>query len=541
MIINWDKTAKEDDFDIQRCGDRLKALRPLIVSGLNSLHSRVRQSTYRFMCTTTLLAGVKFLPEMEAMEILKAMDHARRGFEADEEDWFGQPVKQFYDYSAIVYDRFIEQGYIHHETPRPIVKDGKEAVEWVWTHYDQKDYPLGTVDVYDEPDKMRLEIFLRMQVILFFIRADKLTHREGHRLYKRETRKKPNYIDINKLIREQREKKEKELKEFKKNQKELARRERLQKRKEKAAKKRGMPVYDALDMSGISEGAAADKSSARQQGPSNSSPAGPSSDVSKSSQPEKMAQSSLQAATPPSSESSQKSSKSALVFTPATPETLEKLKKVNQIVNCLVHDAQKAESPAAIGSIVTGRRNQMDFREDSPSKFYQNDNEYRMRVAYTREGPERFGFLPQGWTEILNAPMESVPGDTKKRSRDEMEVETTEQQTTRKRRKLKSDYVPAINTTWKPAWLDKAQCYPVNKLGEDMSDVECLRGDELHRNADKMKLILETECMYVTSSRIDELVEIAKRNYASLRAIQAVYGNAKHANKQVRVERYQIV
>jgi hypothetical protein len=281
-------------------------------------------------------------------------------------------------------------------------------------------------------------------------------------------------------------------------------------------------------------------------GKSDSSPAGslsdssPSSNISKSSQPEQMPLKAAVQTTPsPASTSQTPSSQSSplteasLSSSPPKPETVKRLKAVDQIIQCLIREAQKDDAPTAKGSIVTGKRNQLDARGDPPESIHEDLNEYRMRNAYLREGSERIGFLPQGWSEVFNPPMEN----SDKRPHDEMERQID---SAPKRRKLQSDYVPARHTTWKPTWLDKVQCYPVNRLGEEMSDVECLRGDELHRNADKMKLILETECMYIPSNRIDELLEIAKKNYASLKAIQAVYGNAKHPNKQVRIERYPI-
>ena len=283
----------------------------------------------------------------------------------------------------------------------------------------------------------------------------------------------------------------------------------------------------------------------------------PSSGISQSSQPERMpsqpSQLPLEVAAPStlnvlasqrSDGSSALSAKTlspeaSLSSSPPKPETLERLKKIDDIIGALVRHAQRPEAPVAKGSIVTGKRNQMDSRGDPPGSIYDDLDEYRMRNAYLREGHDRIGFLPMGWQEVNNPPMQTSKN---KRSRDDLERQgdTGSDEQTTKRRKLKSEIVPAKFTTWKPEWLGKVQCYPVNQLGEDMSDEVWLRGDELHRSADKMKLILETECMYIPSHRIDELVEIAKKNYASLRAVQAMYGNCKHPKKKIRIERYQI-
>jgi hypothetical protein len=163
-IMSWEKENQEN-FEILRSAEILSSLRPLILGGLNSTQIRVRQSTYRFLLSSTLMAGVKFLPEIQGVELLKVMDHIGNEFEADAEDWFGRPVPQLHDYAAIIFDRFVEDGYCHPETLRPIVKSDNDSVEWVWHHYDGKDYPLGTVDVYRESDKMKLEIFMRSKVV----------------------------------------------------------------------------------------------------------------------------------------------------------------------------------------------------------------------------------------------------------------------------------------------------------------------------------------------------------------------------------------
>lgn len=235
--------------------------------------------------------------------------------------------------------------------------------------------------------------------------------------------------------------------------------------------------------------------------------------------------------------------KSILIDRPATPSssppnaaTQTRLKSLNQIITLLVREAQRPESPTALGSLITGKRNQLDSTGDPPVTLFDDLNEYRMRNAYLREGHDRIGVLPEGWKEVTHANMES---NSHKRSRDEMEVD--EDDTVQKKRKLKSEICPAKFTSWKPAWLDKVQCYPVNQLGEDMSNIACLRGDEIYRNASKMQHILETECMYIPSHRIDELVEIAKANYASLKAVQGVYGNAAHPKNKIRIERYQFM
>jgi len=108
---------------------------------------------------------------------------------------------------------------------------------------------------------------------------------------------------------------------------------------------------------------------------------------------------------------------------------------------------------------------------------------------------------------------------------------------TPRKRALRSPYVPARHTTWKPAWLDSIQCYPVNQSGTDMSDVEELRGDEVYRNTEKMRRILEGECMYVTSAGMGDLIEIAEDTVRYLKRARTLM--EKDCVSKVRIERHQ--
>jgi hypothetical protein len=150
--------------------------------------------------------------------------------------------------------------------------------------------------------------------------------------------------------------------------------------------------------------------------------------------------------------------------------------------------------------------------------------------GYLRDGDDRIGILPNGWKEVTSA----ITTSGRKRSADEMEESTIN-----KKRNLKSDYCPASHTTWKPAWLNTTQCYPVDQSGEDMSDVECLHGDGIHRSADKLKHILETECMYIPTHRVDELLEIARETVDTLKKTKEFYGNENR--KGIRIERHQFM
>lgn len=213
---------------------------------------------------------------------------------------------------------------------------------------------------------------------------------------------------------------------------------------------------------------------------------------------------------------------------------------MDNVINALVQDAQKPDAPVAKGSIITGKRNQLDSVQIIGDKH--DTEEWRTMNSYLREGDDRIGILPSGWKEAHCTPAteqspESSTSNTSGRKRTWEGTELPKDDDVSKRRKLKSDYCPATHTTWKPAWLETTQCYPVDQMGEDMSDIEVLRGDAVHRNAEKLKRILEMECMYIPTHRVDELVNIAEETVKSLKRTREYY--EAEPTKKIRIERHE--
>lgn len=209
----------------------------------------------------------------------------------------------------------------------------------------------------------------------------------------------------------------------------------------------------------------------------------------------------------------------------------------DETVHKRVQEAQDEDSPPVKGSYITGKRNQLDPRIPSGTGVGLDGLEERKIMnSYIRDGDDRIGILSDGWKEVHELSGTEESSSSRKRSRDDDDASTTD---SFKKRKLKSEYCPAKHTTWKPEWLDTTQCYPVDQDGEDMSDVECLRGDGLHRNADKLKHILETECMYIPSHRVDQLLTIVQETYDALKRTKEFYTN-EHSNN-VRIERYEFM
>jgi hypothetical protein len=194
----------------------------------------------------------------------------------------------------------------------------------------------------------------------------------------------------------------------------------------------------------------------------------------------------------------------------------------------MVQAAQKPNAPAAKGSMITGKRDQ---RKMSLDDEIMGEDEREISMEYLRDGDDRIGVLPEGWKEV----QDSSPEETsRKRSREGEEEETTH---AAKKRKLKSEYCPARNTTWKPAWIDSIQCYPVNEKGEDMTEVKQIQGDGIHRNAERLQHILEMECMYIPSHQVDDLLSIARETVKSLEQTKEYYANENRS--KIRIERHE--
>jgi hypothetical protein len=231
---------------------------------------------------------------------------------------------------------------------------------------------------------------------------------------------------------------------------------------------------------------------------------------------------------PPRNEMS-KDSQSTKVIDPviSTIEKSDQISSVESIVDKMVREAQKPDAPAAKGSFITGKRNQLDFREVKSNTAGDDIEVRKIMNGYLRDGDDRIGILSSSWEEVS-----LIPESNNKRPNEDGESSTA------KKRKLRSKYCPASHTTWKPSWLDTTQCYPVDQAGEDMSEVECLRGDAIHRNADKLKQILETECMYIPTHRVDELIHIAQETTDILKRTKEFCVNEK---KRIRIERHQFM
>ena len=213
----------------------------------------------------------------------------------------------------------------------------------------------------------------------------------------------------------------------------------------------------------------------------------------------------------------------------STKETLQ-TSTMEDIVENMVEEAQKSDAPPAKEPFITGNRHQLDFTTVEGSTAQNDLEDQRITNQNLSDDNDRIGILSDSLEEV------AATGHLGRKRFHNDEASTS---TPSKKRKLKSEYCPASHTSWKPSWLDTTQCYPVDETGEDMSDVECLRGDAIHRSADELKQILETECMYISSHRVDELMTIAQETCSTLKRTKEFY--AKKPSKRIRIERHQFI
>jgi hypothetical protein len=215
----------------------------------------------------------------------------------------------------------------------------------------------------------------------------------------------------------------------------------------------------------------------------------------------------------------------------SSSETISTSEISDKAMDERVQSAQRFDSSAVKGSTSTGKRVPS---EEFGSDDTVNAEELKILSGYLREGDDRIGVSPDDWKEDEDGPVGTeAPRASRKRPCEGTRIST---ETSPKKRKLKSDYCPATHTSWTPGWLETTQCYPVDQNGDDMSDIDSLKGDGIHRNADRLKRVLETECMYIPSHRIDEMMTIAEDTLKALKRTKEFYD--EHPNKKIRIERH---
>jgi hypothetical protein len=142
-IISRD-TNTEQIFPVET----LRSLLPMILAGLRSTQLRIRQATCRFLTSTPILGGIRWLKEKDGVSLLKAMKFADEEFEAPVFDKHKQHVPQIYDYGSMILEYKVEEGELHPGTLKPVIPVGAGDIKWVWYHPSGKECQLGEEEVF---------------------------------------------------------------------------------------------------------------------------------------------------------------------------------------------------------------------------------------------------------------------------------------------------------------------------------------------------------------------------------------------------------
>ena len=496
----------------------LRSLHPYIIAGLQSTQTRTRQSTYRFIIASDILSEMHWLNDKDGISLLSAIETAREEFEAEPRSIYGYRLPQINDFASVVLQHQVEKGELHPMTMTPLVGVGVEGeVKWVWYLPDGTGCELGYEgELERDEDKERAAGMNEARVPSDdFVR---LTNFQEQRERERLAKKAKDTAE-RKSLREKRS----------------------WRRKEKAA--------------ATSEESSQSTTTSKENTPVRSpSPR-------KRKNPEDAENSGSEAA-----------SQAPLTEIPgAANEALQTDEKME------VEEAVPSEPPAwGRGSETeklttsTGHATEgcQTCEEPQLSKPFFQAPAYDKRmpppsVDWKSKVP-KVSRRPFGVQSILPALPEEqapVPGAEsrkpvdpanpppppkvyvtvatqtsagQKRDAEEAEFEPMPASNA-KRRMLKSDYIPAYHTSWKPDWIENTQCYPVNELGFELSDEKCLRGDVVHRNADRLKRALEQDAMYITTDKVEHLMEIVKETMTMLE--KAKEYTDKHPSK-VSVKRW---
>jgi hypothetical protein len=137
--------------------ETLRSLLPMLLCGLKSTQLRIRQATYRFLQGTSLLGGIRWVVQKDALALLKAINFAGDEYEAKVYDAHKVSVREIYDYATAIMDYKVESGRRHPCTLVPVAAKGEGSVKWVWYHpADGRELQLGEEEVFtqEEVDKI---------------------------------------------------------------------------------------------------------------------------------------------------------------------------------------------------------------------------------------------------------------------------------------------------------------------------------------------------------------------------------------------------
>ena len=508
--------SRDNDKDKVFPVEILRSLHPYIISGLESTQTRVRQSTYRFLMASDILSEMRWLTDKDGIALLSAMETAREEFEAEPRNNYGLRVPQINDFASLVLNHGVEKAMVHPMTMTPVVSLTLVGdVKWIWYMPDGKQCELGQeFEFLREEDKEKVDEMNEAKV------------------------PSGEFEDVAN-VQEQRER-ERLAKKAKDKEERKGLRGKKSTRQPKPAAAATAAVQESSQAAGSSkEGntVSAPGSRKRKLPRDEENAGGPNS---KRKFPEEVENVAPEAESPtvPTETSSVRNETGqvddAMEIEEETPSESPNWGRVN-------YPAKPTPSSEVPQESQTSAEDPVSQESPSSKPFFQPPA-YDKRMppppvdwkSKSPKGSQKPFALPASQPSAEHAqpaekpkPAEPPPPPSKtynttgtqtsghKRGHEEAEFEPMPAPNA-KRRMLKSDYIPAYHTSWKPDWIENTQCYPVNELGFELSDEACLRGDVVHRNADRLKRVLEQEAMYITTDKVEHLLEIVKETMTSL-------------------------
>jgi len=151
-ILSRDVKKRDQVFPVKI----LQSILPMLISGLSSTQRRIRQSTYRFVLSGSVLGSLRWLHEPESIDLLRAVEEARESYEAD---IFvsTEHVDQILGCGEHKHGSRVEARKNHPLTLSPVVPKGRAgSIKWVWYGEDDFPYPLGIEEVFSPEEKTGL-------------------------------------------------------------------------------------------------------------------------------------------------------------------------------------------------------------------------------------------------------------------------------------------------------------------------------------------------------------------------------------------------
>jgi hypothetical protein len=142
----------------------LRSILPMVIAGLSSTQLRIRKSTYRFLASSSVLGGIRWLAERDGINLLRVMNQTRETLDESIFERSGRQIIQINDI-GMLYSHVVESGKIHPTSLKAMVPMGAVGnLKWVWFTPEGNEFPLGKEDVFNLEQKAKIRSILEARV-----------------------------------------------------------------------------------------------------------------------------------------------------------------------------------------------------------------------------------------------------------------------------------------------------------------------------------------------------------------------------------------